>query len=164
MDQKDHGTVKDYEILPALKEDWEPAMELCWRTFLKFEAPVYSQEGVKNFFKFINGEQIYEMFLNGEYRLWVAKSAGKIVGVGSLRAGIHISLLFVDEEYQRKGIGLALVRTMQQSLSGKNNIRLTVNSSPYGEKFYHSIGFIDADQKQEADGIVYTPMTLFRKL
>ena len=164
MDQKNDGAVTDYEILPATEEEWEPAMELCWRTFLKYEAPVYSPEGVQNFLNFISGEQIHNMFLDGDYKLWVAKAGEKIVGVGSLRAGMHISLLFVDEKYQRRGIGLALVRTMQDSLTGKNNIRLTVNSSPYGEGFYHSLGFIDANARQEADGITFTPMTLFKKL
>ena len=48
------------------------------------------------------------MFLIGEYKLWVAVLDGEIVGMISIRAKRHISLLFVDDKHQRMGIGTAL--------------------------------------------------------
>lgn len=158
------GKIKDILIFPASEEEWEPAMELCWKTFLKFEAPVYSEEGVKNFLSFISGDQLHQMFLNGDYKIWVAKSGGEIIGVGSLRAASHISLLFVAEEYQHMGVGRRLVKRMQDSLPRRNGCKLTVNSSPYGEGFYHKLGFMDSDKEQKTDGIIYTPMVLLERL
>ena len=114
MDHESEGL--GFTVRPACTDEWEAAMELCWRTFLKFEAPVYAEEGKENFLKFISGNELYRMFLDGNYRVWVAVSNGKPVGVGSLRAGNHISLLFVDEKWHRRGIGTALVREMQRSI------------------------------------------------
>ena len=33
----------------AHKSEWDICMDLAWRTFLKYEAPGYTDEGVKNF-------------------------------------------------------------------------------------------------------------------
>lgn len=159
MDFKDNECIRQ-----ALTDEWEPAMELCWRTFLKYEAPVYSKEGTENFLNFISDEQLYKMFLNGDYKVFVAVKDNKIVGVGSLRAGSHISLLFVDEKYHRQGIGRKLIKEMQKSMNRTLGIKMTVNASPYGEEFYHKLGFIDSGDKVQTDGIIYTPMTLFYEL
>lgn len=151
----------DYKIRRAEEQDWEPAMELCWKTFLKFEAPIYDKEGSENFLKFISGNELYRMFLAGEYALWVAENETGIIGTASLRSQNHISLLFVDERYHRKGIGSGLISAMQQYAFEQNGkITLTVNSSPYGEKFYRKLGFTETDLHQKADGIIYLPMTL----
>ena len=37
----------------AKEEEWAPAMQMVWRTFLKFEGRDYTEEGIKNFFDFI---------------------------------------------------------------------------------------------------------------
>lgn len=160
----ENGKIGGIVVVPAKEEDWEPAMDLCWKTFLRFEASVYTREGVMNFLKFISGEQLHDMFANGDYKVFVAKEEDRIVGVGSLRAGTHISLLFVDASYQMRGIGRALVRAMQQEVPAGDGCKLTVNSSPYGEGFYHRLGFLDTDKQQKADGILYTPMTLLQKI
>ena len=62
--------IPEFTIRRANVEEWEAAMELVWKTFLKFEAPVYSQEGSDNFLNFISGEKLYQMFLIGEYLVW----------------------------------------------------------------------------------------------
>lgn len=151
-------------IRPARTEDWESAMEMVWKTFLVFEAPEYDEEGTKHFLEFITGQQLFEMFKIGEYPVWVALDKERIVGVGSLRAKSHISLLFVDKDYQKRGIGRELVKAMQEHAIKDGQVRITVNASPYGEAFYHKIGFIDAGIKKETDGIIYTPMVLLSRV
>ena len=77
----------------------------------------------------------------------------------TLRNEIHISLLFVDKQFHRQGIGRALVRSMTDYVKtemGKE--RITVNASPYGTDFYHRIGFMDLGPMTQKDGIIYTPM------
>ena len=76
-------------------------MALAWRSFKKFVADDYTDAGVKEFYDFISDNGIYKMFLIGEYRLWVAELDGEIVGMISVRAKRHISLLFVDEKHMR---------------------------------------------------------------
>lgn len=61
-----------YEIRSAYREEWEDAMSLAWRTFMKFEADVYAPEGVKNFENFITDSTLYRMFVMGAYQMFVA--------------------------------------------------------------------------------------------
>lgn len=86
-----------YEIRSAYREEWEDAMSLAWRTFMRFEADVYSPEGVKNFENFITDSTLYRMFVMGAYQMFVALDGKKLVGMLTLRDRVHISLLFVDE-------------------------------------------------------------------
>lgn len=148
-----------YQIRSAYREDWEEAMSLAWRTFLQFEADVYSPEGVKNFENFITDSTLYRMFVMGAYQMFVALDGEKIIGMLTLRDMTHISLLFVDEKYHRQGIGRALMRYLENYLLTELQVsHVTVNSSPYGVDFYHRLGFRDLRPEQKRDGIIYTPM------
>lgn len=134
-------------------------MSLAWRTFLQFEADVYTPEGVKNFEDFITDSTLYRMFVMGAYQMFVALDGKKIVGMLTLRDTTHISLLFVDEKYHRQGIGRALLQYLENYLLTEVQVsRVTVNSSPYGVDFYHKLGFRDLYPEQRRDGIIYTPM------
>lgn len=135
-------------------------MELAWRTFLKFEAPVYDEEGTENFLAFISDERLYKMFAAGEYLLYVAKKEGKLVGMLGVRSANHISLLFVDAAYHRQGIGKALVYTAAGEIKGRKSETITVNSSPYGLPFYKNLGFTETDGEKHTDGITYYPMAV----
>lgn len=148
-----------YLIRTAHRDEWEDAMALAWRTFLKFEANDYPEEGVKNFERFVSDSTIYRMFLIGSYHLFVAYVDATLVGMITLRDASHISLLFVDEKYHRLGIGRALVQYVNSYLaSGKQVSHVTVNASPYGVEFYHKLGFRDIRPQEQRDGIIYTPM------
>ncbi len=148
-----------YQIRSAYRDEWEDAMALAWRTFLKFEADVYSPEGVKNFENFITDSTLYRMFVVGTYQLFVALDGKKIVGMLTLRGRTHISLLFVDEKYHRRGIGRALMQYLSNYLLTELQAsRVTVNAAPYGVDFYHKLGFRDLRPQEKKDGIIYTPM------
>lgn len=134
-------------------------MDLAFCTFMKFEASVYTSEGVENFREFIRDDTLEMMFRNGEYRLFVAVDKGVIVGIISLRDINHISLLFVDADYHKKGIGRRLMETVEKYLTEETDAEyMTVNSSPYAVGFYHRVGFEDTDEEKTTDGITYTPM------
>ena len=148
-----------FEIRFAGQDDWEEAMGLAWKTFLEFEADVYSPEGVRSFEDFITDTGLKRMFDMGSYQMMAAYAGPKMVGMITLRNEVHISLLFVDKEYHRHGIGRALIGKIAcyvQNELGKS--RLTVNASPYGVGFYHRIGFTDIGPENQQDGIIYTPM------
>ena len=145
-------------ISPAKADEWESAMEVAWRTFLKFEAPVYTKEGTEHFLEFISGERLYKMFLCGEYKMLVAKDGERVAGVACLRAGNHISLLFVEHRYQRFGIGRRLVSELQRMYCSGDSCQLTVNAAPCAIGFYEKLGFIKTDDMKTADGITYLPM------
>lgn len=151
-------------IARADEDDWEDAMELAWRTFLKFEANEYGKEGTDNFLSFISGEELFKMFRIGEYPMAVAKDGNKIVGMAALRSGHHVSLLFVDEKYHHRGIATRLLSFVQEEFLHPADIRLTVNAAPYAVGFYKKVGFLEADDFQKKDGITYMPMVCLSEI
>lgn len=156
------STTYNYEYRAAHADEWQDAMGLAWRVFLKFVAPGYCEQGVSSFRDFVTDNTLYRMFMTGSYRLYGAFDAGRLIGMITLRGEQHISLLFVDEKYQRQGVGAALIDIAGQFACGKpGEGRLTVNAAPEAVGFYHRVGFLDMDTEQLADGIRYVPMQFF---
>lgn len=147
------------QIRRADIHDWDEAVALAWRTFLKFEAKDYGKEGVDSFRDFLSDAMMRRMFLMGEYPVFIALDGKKQVGMISLRNKKHISLLFVEEEYHRRGIGRRLIKSIEEYIRQEYRGRMmTVNASPYAVGFYHQIGFEDVAPELAKDGIIYTPM------
>ena len=154
-----------YSVRMIKRTEWEDAMALCRSVFLEFESPLYSWEGTENFYRFTCDETLYRVFINGGYPVCAAFWGGRMIGVAAVRSGPHLSLLFVDKAFQRKGVGTALVNYMHEYLlsthTGLGNEKMIVNASPVGVNFYKYMGFKATDKQQLKDGIVYTPMELW---
>ncbi len=152
----------EYVYRAAYRDEWQDAMGLAWKVFLRFDAADYPEEGIKNFYDFITDSTLHRMFIIGSYQLFCAFENGKMVGMITLRNSEHISLLFVDGNYHRKGIGAKLVDQVRNYLlSEVGGSRLTVNASPMAVGFYHKVGFRDLAPEQELDGIRFTPMEFY---
>lgn len=147
----------EYQIEELKLENLEEALKVIKDTFMKFEAPDYSDEGIENFFKFANYESIKEM-LSKNMKMYVAKVNEKIVGVIGYRDNSHINLLFVLEEYQQNGIARSLFNLVIDNCKNENTKKVTVNSSPYAHDVYLKFGFIDDSEMKEVDGIKFYPM------
>ena len=136
-------------LLPDDKQ--EEALRLIREVFMEFEAPDYSEEGVTEFMHAISDDTYLNM-----HSYYGAFENGKLVGVIATRnEHHHIGLLFVDKDYQRKGIGRQLI---QHILKQKDDKPITVNASPYGHEFYRKVGFVDTDGEHITNGIRYYPM------
>lgn len=151
-----------WNIHRASKMEWQPAMDLAWRTFLRYEAGDYTNEGIRSFQEFVSDGRLEQLFLRGSYHLYVATHDGEIVGMITKRDVRHISLLFVDSDYHKMGIGKALITYLAAELRKDDITGMTVNAAPYGIGFYHKVGFKDVGQEEEAEGIRYTPMVYTR--
>ncbi|WMC94243.1 GNAT family N-acetyltransferase [Kineothrix sp. MB12-C1] len=150
-----------YDIRMAYMDEWEESIALAWKTFLQFEAEDYEPKGVRSFENFITDNTLYRMFIMGAYQMFVAVSNHKIIGMITVRSNSHISLLFVDEKYHRRGIGKALILRLCGYLKTELGVdKVTVNASPFGVEFYHRVGFWDLGVEQTVDGIRYTPMEI----
>lgn len=140
-------------------KDWEEAISLTYRTFLEFDAPYFEEEGITQFRKFISDNALKRMFETNQFEVIGAYENDRLVGVIALRQINHISLFFVDRDYQNQGIGKKLITSLIDYVSVKlKQSYITVNSSPYAEGFYHKIGFFDLDERIAKDGIIFTPM------
>ena len=127
------------------------ALDLIWETFLQFEAPDYSAEGMQSFRAFIESKEILQTL-----EFWGAYDDGELKGVIAANENRkHICCFFVKAEYHRQGIGKKLWEFL---LDNSQNEIITVNSSPYAVPVYHKLGFADTDTEQLTDGIRYTPM------
>lgn len=129
------------------------ALELVWQTFIQYEAPDYSKEGVETFRNSVikNDDYLNNIVLYGAYE------GDSILGVIATRnQGNHIALFFVDGKHHRQGIGKRLFHAiLENSISNK----ITVNSSPYAVEIYHHLGFVDTSPEQITHGMRYTPMS-----
>ena len=148
-----------YEVRWARENEWVPAMEMIWLTFLKFEGRDYTEEGIENFFRFITDRELHDEFLKGEYQLMIALDGEKIIGAGSIRSGNHLSLLFVDEKYHHMGVGSAIIIRLCDYLKGEaGENSMTVMAAPYAVNFYKKQGFVPISQEQQFSGIRVTHM------
>lgn len=131
------------------------AIDLIWTTFMQFEAPDYSEEGIQSFRDFIEKKEIANIL-----EFWGAYDDNELKGVIATREERkHICCFFVKAQYHRQGIGRKL---WEYLLENNPNEIITVNSSPYAVPIYHKLGFVDTDAEQLSDGIRYTPMRFER--
>lgn len=127
------------------------AIDLIWTTFLQFEAPDYSDEGIQSFKDFIENKEIINTL-----EFWGAYDNQKLKGVIATNENRkHICCFFVEAQYQRQGIGRKL---WEYLLENSQKEVITVNSSPYAVPVYHKLGFVDTNTEQLSDGMRYTPM------
>lgn len=143
------------EIKKIDDEQIGKAIDLIWETFLQFEAPDYSVEGVQSFKAFIENKEIIQTL-----EFWGAYDNKELKGVIATNEDRkHICCFFVKAEYHRQGIGKKL---WEYLLHNSQNEIITVNSSPYAVPVYHKLGFAETDMEQLTDGIRYTPMKFER--
>lgn len=142
---------KSFNVLRLTEAQIPNALELAWKVFLEYEAPVYSEEGVKEFGKCLHDDR----YLSGidYYGAYDGKTP---VGVLGIRVNTtHICFFFVDGRYQRLGLGTKLFNAMIKDFPDSD---ITLNSSPYGLPFYKALGFSATDKEQTVNGIRFTPM------
>lgn len=152
---KNNYIIKEVDI-----SDLKNALSLVWNTFLEFEAPEYSDEGIEEFKNYIEYEDMKKRIINSELLLWGCYDKDNIIGVIAVRIPSHISLLFVNKEYHRQGIAKALFNKSLEYYY-KNNINIsemTVNSSPYAQEVYRKLGFVDTNSEQIVNGIRFISM------
>lgn len=155
-------SIVPYEIRWARPQEWKPAMNVAWDTFLKFEGEDYSAEGIRNFYDFITDDKLYQSFLKGKYQMMVALENGAVVGMASVRNRNHLSLLFVKDTHHRQGIGRALLDTFCRYLKTELGEKsMTVQAAPYALEFYKRIGFHATGPEQQFSGIRVTSMERF---
>jgi ribosomal protein S18 acetylase RimI-like enzyme len=135
--------------------------DLVASTFRHDVAPLYSPEGIREFLSYANPDALATRLAQNHVVL-VASQDESIVGMIEIRDYCHVSLLFVEPMYQRKGIGLLLMNEALGLIKTHNpEVReVTVNSSPNAVVAYQHFGFQVTGELQVKNGIGFVPMAL----
>lgn len=144
------NNISNIKIRKIEETEMQNAINLIMETFLKYEAPDYTAEGIEEFQKAIyDNEWIKQRQFIGAFE------ENKMVGVIAIRNSNHIALFFVDGNYHRRGIGRKLY---EYATKINKTGYFTVNSSPYAHEVYKHLGFVDIDVKQSVNGLIFYPM------
>jgi len=151
--------ITNIEIKQAESSNVRPAFDLALKVFEKYELPEYGTEALTNF----KAECIYNPEYAQNYKsrrnlMFVALDGEKTVGVVCEKGNGHVSMMFVDGDYHRRGIATVLLREMADALKKQDYPAITLNASPYGLPFYRRYGFEETAEVQTKNGFVFTPM------
>ncbi len=81
---------------------------LVARSFNEFIAPDFPDEGIEEFFRYSNPRALIKRS-EGNHFVLVAEAEGSIAGMIEIREMKHVSMLFVDKAFHRRGIGKGLL-------------------------------------------------------
>lgn len=137
------------------KKEMQKVLSMIWVSFNRFVAPDFTREGVDTFYRLLHEERILQ-----DMDFYGAFAENAIMGVIAVnQQKSHLCFFFVDEQYQScnvyRGLFDFLLRQTDQKV-------ITVNASPYGEKFCRELGFQPTDSFRIQDGIRYCPMSYVR--
>ena len=147
-----------YEIRFATEADIPSALDLAWRMFVKYDSPDYGAEHTERMREAID-DRLKDLSIYTQRLLLVALVDGKVVGMIETYGTNRISLLFVESEYQRKGIATALMSKIASELKMRGYDKIVLNSSPHGLPFYKHFGFVVVEEEKNPDTPWKTPMS-----
>jgi GNAT superfamily N-acetyltransferase len=135
--------------------------EMIARVFDEFIGPDYSDEGIREFKKYASEDGLRERAKDNHFAL-LASAQDRVVGMIEVRNNNHISMLFVDRDYQRQGISRTLLNKALEFCRRERPdlTRVTVNSSPYAVPIYERLGFRATEPEKVVHGIRFIPMVL----
>ena len=135
------------------------AVDLVWRVFSEFVAPDYIQQGIDNFKKYIDHNNMVDNVEHGKVHFLGYYYEKQLVGVLAFENRPHISLLYVDKDYHKQGIGRVLIAEFKKYCKQQfTSSIITLNASPYAHDFYKKLGFYDTSTEQTINGIRFYPM------
>ncbi len=148
----------DYEIRLATSDDIPLALDLAWRMFVKYDSLDYGVTHTERMRKAIE-DRLKDLSIYEQRLMLVALIDNKVVGMLETYGTNRISLLFVDSEYQRKGIATSMIRRIESELKNSGYDSIVLNSSPYGLPFYLNFGFKVVEEEKNPDTPWKTPMS-----
>ncbi|MEK6223312.1 MAG: GNAT family N-acetyltransferase [Thermodesulfobacteriales bacterium] len=132
---------------------------LVARSFNEFIAPEFSEEGIEEFYKYSNPREFLKRAESGYFSM-VSETDGKLAGVIEFKGNKHISMLYVDKAFHKKGVAKGLIRMALEEVTSSrgNRDNITVNSSRYAVPFYEKLGFIQYEEEKTIYGVFHIPM------
>jgi len=153
--------IRKLEIRRLKEEELGKALTLVWEVFQEEVAPLYTEEGVREFLKFIDYNHMKDLYEKGNIIFWGAFEE-EVIGMMAVRNDGHISLFFVKNEYQGMGIGKALFQMMFNYCVEELKVKkITVNAAPDSVMKYIHMGMRQVGTEEEKCGIRSIPMEMY---
>lgn len=139
-------------------DEWEiiRIAECCFEQSIR---PFYTEEGRLLFAGYILPPEILNRIREGAVVL-VADAGESLAGVLEIREGKHLSMLFVDPEFQGCGIARQLLERAAKFLLkiAPDEKELRVFAAPGAVAAYRALGFTETGNETFESGIRYLPM------
>ncbi len=138
-------------IRPLPRRLLPEALALCQTVFSQSEAA----KETASIPDFPEPQQAAQMAATGLLRFFGAFSGKTLIGVSALKEKQHISLLFVRTDFQRCGVGSALLSAMEKRIRTR---AASVNASLSAVPFYRSRGYRCCGEEYRTGGIRLIPL------
>jgi ribosomal protein S18 acetylase RimI-like enzyme len=152
--------MNEVEVREMRPDEAQEVSDLAMRAFDAFVGHEFSEEGVASYAEYAAADALRARHGHDHFTL-VARVDGALAGMIELRHGEHLSMLFVDAAFHRRGIGRnlydAALERLRREAPGLREI--TVNASRYGVPIYERLGFVVTGEEQTVNGITFVPMT-----
>jgi len=134
---------------------------LIRKVYDEFVAVDYSVAGNQFFYSWVQPATIATR-QQKQINIWLAFFGSELVGMIEIRDNKYISLLFVDKQFQGKGIAKRLFSKALKEIKARDPgiNRIYVHASPFSVPIYRKMGFIETGSMQEENGIRYLPMEM----
>ncbi|WP_119461684.1 GNAT family N-acetyltransferase [Rhodospirillaceae bacterium SYSU D60014] len=106
----------------------------------------YAPEEVESWAAGLRAEGYVEEMASGE-TLLVAEAESRIVGFGGLKSE-EINTLYVAPEMARRGVGSALLQSLESIARDRGRRRLRLTATLIGEPFYRRHGYRELDRRK----------------
>lgn len=152
--------------IPLILRHMDPGEEvevsnLVARSFNEFISPDFPEEGIEEFFGYSNPRALVKRS-DGNHFVLVAETEGIIAGMIEIREMRHVSMLFVEKAFHRRGIakGLLIAALDRIETESRPPKKVTVHSSRFAVPFYESLGFVRTEEEKIIHGVIHIPMAL----
>jgi GNAT superfamily N-acetyltransferase len=141
--------------------DVDAASRLIVGVFDEAIAPLYTEQGVREFLAYADPAAMAARLTDGHFGL-LAFAGDDLVGVTEVRQSSHLAMFFVATDRQRSGLGRELMRrTLEVCRTERPElVSFSVNSSPNSVTAYQRFGFVATGTERTEHGIRFIPMVL----
>lgn len=147
-------------VIRELRESESRAVsDLAMRVFDEFVGHEFTEEGVRSYAEYAAADALVARHRSDHFTL-VARVGEQLAGMIEFRRNRHLSMLFVDPAFHRRGIAGRLYAAARDRVVRANPSldAITVNASRYAVPVYERLGFTADGDEQTVDGIIFVPM------
>jgi ribosomal protein S18 acetylase RimI-like enzyme len=140
-------------------DEAQTVSDLARRVFDAFVGHEFTGEGVASYAEYVDARALQERQASEHFTL-VAFIEDQLAGMIEFRHNRHLSMLFVDPSFHRKGVARRLYdAALERLLCGDPALdEITVNASRYAVPVYEKLGFTATGEERTVNGIIFVPM------